>query len=803
MSAEVKKEIELEIAHVLFIDAVGYSKLLIDEERDLIDTLNQLVRGTAEFRSAEAAGKLIKIATGDGMVLVFYNRPEAPVECALQISRALKEHPEFQIRMGVHSGPVSGVIDVNERANVAGAGINVARRVMDCGDAGHILLSQHVADDLEQYGRWRPHLYDLGECEAKHGARVHVFNFYTGELGNPELPEKFRQVARSEAAKKSTSLKWALIVGAGVLITAVSLFMLDRFRTMRLKSASAQADRGALSLPIPEKSIGILPFKNLSDEKENAYFADGVQDEILSDLARIADLKVISRTSVMQYRSGVARNLREIGQQLGVAHLVEGSVQRAGNRVRVNAQLLDARTDRQLWAQTYDRDLADVFAIQSEIATAIADQLQAKLSPGEKSLIQRPPTDNITAFDLYTRAKDLSTNLGGAAKTKLLQAVDLLNQAVAHDPSFFQAYCQLAYAHDMLYLIGFDHTATRLALAEAAIQAAFRLRPDAGEAHLARAQNIYRGYLDYDGAFAEVEVAGQTLPNDPRVFELKGYIERRQGRWEQSTRNFERAIELDPRNFGMLEQIAISYELLRRYPEEESVLDRALAIEPNDVDTKVGRASVEFHWKADTRPLHQTIDSIRATNPGALPTVVYDWLRCALAERDVAAAKDALNAFGETPTTDWAVHLNRSVIEGVLARMTRDEAKARSAFTAARAEQEKTVQAQPNYGPALCVLGLIDAGLGRKEEALREGRRAVELLPAKKDAVFGPLMVEYLAMIAAWVGDKDLACEQLAIAIRPPSTVSYGKLKLLPFWDPLRGDPRFEKIVASLAPKKK
>jgi TolB-like protein len=554
---------------------------------------------------------------------------------------------------------------------------------------------------------------------------------------------------------------------------------------------------------IPEKSIGILPFENLSDEKENAYFADGVQDEILSDLARIADLKVISRTSVMQYRSGVARNLREIGQQLGVAHLVEGSVQRAGNRVRVNAQLLDARTDRQLWAQTYDRDLADVFAIQSEIATAIAEQLQAKLSPGEKSLIQRPPTDNITAFDLYTRAKDLSTNLGGAVKAKLLQAVDLLNQAVAHDPSFFQAYCQLAYAHDMLYLIGFDHTAARLALAEAAIQAAFRLRPDAGEAHLARAQNLYRGYLDYDGAFAEVEVAGQTLPNDPRVFELKGHIERRRGRWEESTRNFERAADLDPRNFSMLQQIAISYLAFRRYAEEASVLDRALDIEPNDIDTKTARAFVEFQWKADTRPLHQTIDSIRATNPGALPGVVNDWLSCALAERDVAAAKDALNAFGETPITDYAVHLNRSVIEGVLARMTRDEAKARSAFTAARAEQEKTVQAQPNYGPPLCVLGLIDAGLGRKEEALREGRRAVELLPAKKDAVFGPLMVEYLAIIAAWVGDKDLACEQLAIAIRPPSTVNYGELKLLPFWDPLRGDPRFEKIVASLAPKKR
>jgi serine/threonine-protein kinase len=540
----------------------------------------------------------------------------------------------------------------------------------------------------------------------------------------------------------------------------------------------------------------------LSNEKENAYFADGVQDEILTHLAKIADLKVISRASTMQYKTTVDRNLPVIANALGVAHVLEGSVQRAGGQVRVNAQLIDARTDRQLWAQTYDRDLADVFAIQSEIAKAIAEQLQAKLSLREEKAIELPPTGNISAFDLYTRAKNLFlTSFSSAARPKLLQAVDLLNQAVGYDPSFFQAYCQLAYAHGALYFLGFDHTPARLTLAEAAVQAAFRLRPDAGEAHLARAWNLYRGYLDYGSALAELEVARQTLPNEPSVFELKGYIERRQGRWEESTRNLEHAIDLDPRNFFTLQQIALSYGVLRRYAEQTSVWDRALAIEPNDVDTKVALASVDFHWKADTRPFHQTIDSIRATSPAAIPNIADAWLSCALAERDVAAAQNALNAFGETPLTDYAVHLNRWVIEGVLARMTKDESKARSAFTAARAEQEKTVQAQPNYGPALCVLGLIDAGLGRKEQALREGRRAVELLPVGKDAINGPLMIEYLAMIGAWVGEKELACEQLAIAVRPPSTVSYGQLRLLPFWDPLHGDARFEKIVASLAPK--
>jgi len=278
----------------------------------------------------------------------------------------------------------------------------------------------------------------------------------------------------------------------------------------------------------------------------------------------------------MQYRSGVARNLREIGQQLGVANVMEGSVQRSGDRVRVNAQLVDARADRQIWGQTYDRNLADVFAIQSEIAKAITEQLQVNLSPGEENAIGRPPTGDIAAFDLYARAKNLllTTSFSSGAKANLLQAADLLNGAVAHDPSFFQAYCQLAYTHDALYSLGFDHTPARLALAGAAVEAAFRLRPDAGEAHLARAGNLYRGYLDYDAALTELEIAGQTLPNDLRIFELKGYIQRRQGRWEESTRNLERAIELDPRNFFTLQQIAISYGYLRRYAEKRGVGSR-------------------------------------------------------------------------------------------------------------------------------------------------------------------------------------------------------------------------------------
>ena len=555
---------------------------------------------------------------------------------------------------------------------------------------------------------------------------------------------------------------------------------------------------------VPEKSVAVLPFENLSEEKEYASFADGVQDEILTDLAQIADLKVISRTSVTHYKTGIARNLAEIGRQLGVAHVVEGNVHRTGNHMHVYARLVDVRTNQRLWQQTYDGDLSNVFAIHSEIAKAIANQLKIMLSPVEKNAIERQPTTNVTAFDLYTRAKNLVVKEGiDNSKAILLPAIDLLDQAITRDPTFLDAYCLVAWAHDLLYFVGDDHTPARLALAEAAIEGASRLRPEAGQTHLARAWNLHWGHLDYNGALAELEIAHRSLPNDEQIPRLAGYIYRRQGRWEDSARSLERAVELDPRNVGTLQQIALSYGHLSLYAEEEQALDRVLAIEPNDIATRLERAGIEMDWKADTRPLHQAIDSVRAKNPAALPTVADSWLICALAERDVVAANQALVACSpeEAPLSNQAIHFSRPFIQGVIARMKKEDDKARAAFTAARVEQEKIIQAQPDYGPAFCVLGLIDAALGRKEEALNEGHRAVELLPVEKDALDGPLMIKYLAMIAAWAGDKDLACEQLAIAVHSPSGPSYGAVKLLPWWDPLRGDPRFEKIVVSLAPK--
>src|SRR5437867_3429638 len=478
----------------------------------------------------------------------------------------------------------------------------------------------------------------------------------------PEGLKRDEDVApeRSITPKTGRRMDRMIIV---VLVLALGYFAFDKFvltprrEAVLVSSAAPNESKASVN---KAKSIAVLPFENLSSDKENAYFTDGVQDEILTDLAKIADLKVISRTSVMQYKTGNARNLREIAQQLAVAHLVEGSVQRVSNRVRVNAQLIDARNDAHLWAQTYDRDLADVFAIQSEIAKAIADQLQAKLSPAEKNAIEQRPTTDVAAFELYSRAKDLILNTGFSAirAQNVRQGIDLLNQALARDPSFFAAQCQLAYAHDTLYALGTDHTPARLALADKALRAASQLRPDAGETHLARANHLYLAYRDYDGALAKLEVVRGTMPNSPRVFELTGFIARRRGAHEEGLRNLERAVALDPRNFYTLQQLAISYELLRRFADEIAILDRALSIKPDDAETKAGRALVFLDWKGDTRPLHQTIDVIRAKNPEAVNSVADLWFLYALADRDAAAADTALNAIADATFGDDQVHFD-------------------------------------------------------------------------------------------------------------------------------------------------
>ncbi len=624
-----------------------------------------------------------------------------------------------------------------------------------------------------------------------------VFFAWAFEI-TPEGIKRTEEVPPGESITHRTGRKLMVAIAIVVAIAlAVEAFHLARRTPLRGSGKSAQAES-----VVPEKSIAVLPFENLSDEKGSSYLADGVQDEVLTDLAHIADLKVISRTSVMQYKTGAPRNLREIGQQLGVAYILEGAVRCVGKQVRISAQLIDARTDLHEWAEKYDRPLDDVFAIQSEIAKTIADQLQAEIAPDEKAAIEERPTTDLAAFDLYIRAERLllSTSFSTRGKENIANAIALLDQAVARDPHFLFAWCQLATAHDALYFLGFDHTPARLSLGDVAVSTALRLKPDSGEAHLARARHLYQGYLDYEPAMAELAIAREALPNDPAVFALAGYIYRRQGRWDESTHNFENALAIDPRNFYTLQQLSLTYNLLRRYPEMAATLDRALAIVPKDIDNGLTRAEVDLSWRADPQPLHEMIYDLLGQSPAAATDLADAWLFLALSERDFPAAARALTALKDESFGVDAIQLSRTFGEGLTARARGDAAAAQAAFAAARAEQEKVITAQADYGPAVCILGVIDAGLGRKEDAIREGRRAVELLPLKRDPINGAHMIEFLAVIYAWSGEADLACEQLEVATKIPGTVSYGQLRLYPFWDSLRGNPRFEKIVASLAP---
>ncbi len=543
--------------------------------------------------------------------------------------------------------------------------------------------------------------------------------------------------------------------------------------------------------------IAVLPFENLSADPENSFFADGVQDEVLNNLAKIADLKVISRTSVMQYKSGVKRNLRQIANELGVGHVVEGTVQRAANRVRVSAQLIDAKTDTHLWAEGYDRPLDDVFAIQSEIAKAIAGQLQAKLSPAEKSAIEQPPTTNLIAYDRYLRAKKLGAVQTARVPREMREVTRLLDQAVAYDSTFLLAYCELAKAHAYAYHLGVDRTPARVALAKAARDAALRLGPDRGEPHLAAADVAFHCDLDYETALKEVAIARRSLPNDASVFALPAYIHRRQGHWEDCARDLERAVQLDPRNVWLLQDAAQTYQFERRYPEAAAAWDRTLGVATGDPNTRVWRTLVDLDSRADTRSTHDVIQRIVTEDPSAVDSIAEHWLFVALCRRDAAEMARALASLPPEGIIRRDLLMPRSFCEGLVARARGDVPGAETAFATAHAEMEKVVREQPDYAQALCVLGMIDAALGRKEDAIREGRRAVEFLPVTKDMMAGGVVLANLAIIYAWTGEKDLALTQLATAIRFPSSnfLSYGQLKLHPFWDPLRGDPRFEKLL--------
>jgi TolB-like protein/Flp pilus assembly protein TadD len=693
VSAEVKKEIGLEIGHVLFIDIVGYSKLSVNEQHAAVEELNQIVRASEQFQKAEAASRLLKIPTGDGMALVSYTSPEAPAQCAVEISRALKKHPRVQLRMGIHSGPVSGVVDVNERANLTGAGINTAQRVMDCGDAGHILLSKHVAEDLEEYEQWRPLLHDLGSCEVKHGVRVSVVNLYDDQFGNATLPRKFETVQ-----KRRTLLRWAAVTGAllalAVIVAGIAMF--SRYHTRS-------------TLTAPDKSIAVLPFENLSRDPDNAYFADGIQDEILARLSKIADLKVISRTSTQKYKSA-PDNLREIAKQLGVSNILEGSVQKTADQVRVNVQLINALNDAHLWSDIYDRKLTDIFAVESDIAKTIADTLQAKLTGEEKQMISGRPTSDTAAYELYLKGRSLWGKRGG---DNLRQAIAFYEQAIARDSSYAPAYAGLAEA----YLVLPTYTAAApgdvFPKAKAAALKALQLDEKLPQAHTALADVLFSEF-DMASSIAEFQRAIALDPNYATAHAWYGNDPLAAvGRFDEAIAEGQRAIELDPLSPVINLQLGDSLISARRYDEAIAQLRKTVEIDPTFVSA------------------HFTLGI-------------------------------ALQLKGDVP--------------------------------AAIAEYEKAQQLSDSLLPRV-LLAAAKAQLGDKKAAVRMLAELAEL------SQYQYVNATSRALLNLSLNNREEAIRWLEQGVANHESLFIARIKIHPMFDPLRNDPRFQKLVASLAPK--
>ncbi|HEY1582000.1 MAG TPA: FlgO family outer membrane protein [Chthoniobacterales bacterium] len=628
-------------------------------------------------------------------------------------------------------------------------------------------------------------------------------NLHTAGVAEPKAAG---QKALSPTAAFSPPFRWRRWPSLrGIVLLAIafalSFGLWSLSRRLAPQITAPPSAESAYVASFPEKNIAVLPFEDRSEAKQGASLAEAVQDDVITVLSKVADLRVISRTSVSSYAPGQQRNVREIAQSLGAGHILQGTVSCAGEKAQITARLIDARRGARLWSVSYERELSDIFSVQSDILQRVTSQLHATVSPQEKAAAEEQPTHDLAAYALYIRGKTLLATVSNAQiNEKLFQAVQALDQAVERDPKFYLAWCQLGAAHNYIYFFGFDHTPARLALAEAALDTIIRLRPDAGETHLAKANFLYRCHLDYDGARAELAHTQSALPNNSEAFELAGYIDRRQGLWSESARSLQRAVKLDPRNVFLLQQIAYSYQEFRHFGAMAAALDRALDFAPRDLDNRITRALVDLEWRADTRRLHQTIETLLAENPHSTSDLADQWLYVALCERDPAGIARALAAI---PATGISTDLNfpRVYCEALAARATGDEAAAQTAFLAARTEVEKIAREQPDYGPVYTVLGLIDAALGRKDEAMREGRRAVEMLPTTKDALDGAEVMKYLCVIYTWCGEKDLALAQIAATLRIPSSLSYGNLKLHPYWDSLRGDVRFEKIVADLAPR--
>lgn len=807
MSVEAESHGGLEIGHVLFIDVVGYSKRLVNEQTALVQRLNRLVRATEQFRKADAAGKLITIPTGDGMALVFFTAPDAPVRCAIEINKADQEDPKIELRMGIHSGPVDRVADVNERTNVAGAGINTAQRVMSCGDSGHILLSQRVAEDLGQYADWQPHLHPLGEIEVKHGARLTLFNFYSdnrqsgSDFGNPAIPVRLKQFAdvrrsvEQAERKRGAKKKLVLIAVAALLLLGV---LAASYRFLVQRAERVVREHG---LEIPAKSVAVLPFENLSPDQANAFLAGGVQDEIITQLSKIADLKVISRTSTMQYGSKPA-NLKQIAKELGVAAILEGSVQKVENQIRVNVQLIKAVTDAHLWAETYDRELIDLLKAQSEIAERVASELNTTLTAEEKARIDQQSTSNAEAYALYLKGTEVFRRPALSAEN-MEEGQRYFEQAIALDPHFALAHARLAQMHSKIAAL-FDPSSFHIEKGRTEAEEALRLQPKLNEGHVALGFYFGRVARDYEAAFKEYEIAQRGAPNDSYVIYGIAWAQMKAGRWRASIANWERATSLDPNNWIMFDNLSNAYGAVGMLAASERAKRRAADLAPVE---KGGKAHEEQAWIWAYYSLTGSFDKFdefierHAAIPDTEGTFALNHWAIRMTERKF---DDAERAIASSPVSIFELftgpRVTKNFLLGQVALARGDLEKARPLFEAELQFARTELNEKADVAASHAQVGLVCAYLGRREEAIAEGRRAVELMPVTKDAFDGPGYLVNLAEIYGRAGETDQAIGLIEKLLSTPNGLIPVALKDWQ-WDPLRNDPRFQKLLNGPPPK--
>jgi serine/threonine-protein kinase len=793
----------------LFLDIVGYSKLLIHEQSEQLQKLKEIVRGTEQFHRGEAEGKLLRLPTGDGGALVFRNTQEAPVLCALEISKALKSHPELLVRMGIHSGPVNEVADLNEQMNVAGAGINIAQRVMDCGDAGHILLSRHVAEDLESYARWRPYLHELGEYRTKHGEVISVVNLYDDEVGNSQLPQKLNEAQQKRGAEMMArrvaptfGLRHQLIAAAILLVAAcaIGLWMYSRHATVTPPPPATPSPSG--------KSIAVLPFENLSRDPDNAYFAEGIKDEILTKLATVHDLKVISRTSTANYQSK-PDNLKRVAQELGVSTVLEGAVQKAGDKVRVNVQLIDALADTHLWAKSYDRDLKDVLGVESEVSQEIVDALQAKLSPSESHVLASVRTRDAEAYDLFLRGEyEFHQAESSVAADAYDRAVAFYRQALARDPNFAEAAAELARTRLSQHWFVTPLAPPEMQEVKSIIDHALAVTPNSSEPHLALGLFFYWGHREYEMALAEFNRTLELQPNNALAQQYCAWVYRRRGEWERSLAGAQRAEELDPRDATIPGNIGSTYLALRLWKDAEQAESRALAIDTHSTLASLFLLSARLYGTGDVDSARRAFD--------AFPEDVKRRLISQHGQRgqgggnDLAVIlgmpvyldviqkhfTDAFQAFEKQIVNNDRDHLEHLAGRVILCVLAEQSDGAKSTGEEVLPLLEARLREQPDDTLLMTALSWVYLALGRNAEALRVSREAADSIPVEKDALVGPSFQNGLAQIEARAGTPEEAIRRLRRLLSMPGPVSIARLKIDPVWDPIRNRPDFQQLLS-------